>query len=98
VATAQGISLADPRFDVGKAIAWIERRLVFDGAPLAEVVREFNRYNRKPLIVEDSTLANRAITTVVNAHDVSALVGFLELEPDVEVEYADDSIRIRVRH
>jgi transmembrane sensor len=98
VATAQGISLADPRFDVGKAIAWTERRLVFDGAPLAEVVREFNRYNRKPLIVEDGTLANRAITTVVNAHDVSALVGFLELEPDVEVEYADDSIRIRVRH
>ena len=98
VATAQGISLADPRFDVGKAIAWTERRLIFDGAPLAEVVREFNRYNRKPLIVEDSTLANRAITTVVNAHDVSALVGFLELEPDVEVEYADDSIRIRVRH
>jgi transmembrane sensor len=97
VATADGISLADPRFDIGKAIAWTERRLVFDGAPLAEVVREFNRYNRKPLIVEDSALANRAITTVVNAHDVSALVGFLELEPDVEVEYGVDSIRIRVR-
>jgi transmembrane sensor len=98
VATAQGISLADPRFDVGKAIAWTERRLIFDGAPLTEVVREFNRYNRKPLIVEDKALANRAITTVVNAHDVSALVGFLELEPDVEVAYGDDSIRIRVRH
>jgi transmembrane sensor len=97
VATAQGISLADARFDVGKAIAWTERRLVFDGVPLAEVVREFNRYNRKRLIVEDSALANTPITTVMHAHDVSALVGFLELEPDVEVEYGDDSIRIRVR-
>ena len=96
VATGQGI-LPDTRFDVGKAIAWTERRLVFDGAPLAEVVHEFNRYNRKPLIVEDSALANRAITTVVDAHDISALVGFLELEPDVEIEYGDDSIRIRVR-
>jgi transmembrane sensor len=96
VATDRGI-LADTRFDVEKAIAWTERRLVFDGAPLAEVVQEFNRYNRKRLIVEDSALAGRAVTTVMDAHDVSALVGFLELEPDVEIEYGDDSIRIRAR-
>jgi transmembrane sensor len=96
VATGRGI-LPDTRVDVGKAIAWTERRLVFDGASLAEVVKEFNRYNRKPLIVEDSALASRAITTVVDAHDVSALIGFLELEPDVEIEYGDDSIRIRAR-
>lgn len=97
VATMQGISLTDPQFDVEKAIAWTERRLIFDGAPLAEVVAEFNRYNRLPLVVEDSALANRAITTVFNAHDVSALVGFLQLEPDVEVQYGEDAIRIRVR-
>jgi transmembrane sensor len=97
VATLQGISLTDPRFDVEGAIAWTERRLIFDAAPLAEVVAEFNRYNRLPLVVEDSALANRAITTVFNAHDVSALVGFLQLEPDVEVRYGEDAIRIRVR-
>jgi transmembrane sensor len=97
VATVQGISLTDLKFDVEKAIAWTERRLIFDGAPLAEVVAEFNRYNRLPLVVEDSALANRAITTVFNAHDVSALVGFLKLEPDVEVRYGEDAIRIRVR-
>jgi transmembrane sensor len=97
VATIQGISLTEPRFDVEKAIAWTERRLIFDGAPLAEVVAEFNRYNRVPLVVEDSALANRAITTVFNAHDVSALVSFLQLEPDVEVRYGEDAIRIRVR-
>ena len=96
VATAQGVTLEDSRFDVEKAIAWTDRRLVFDAAPLAEVVAEFNRYNRTPLVVEDSVLANRAVTTVFNAHDVSALVAFLELEPDVEVEYGDDAIRIRV--
>ena len=96
VATAQGVTLTDSQFDVEKAIAWTDRRLIFDGAPLAEVVAEFNRYNRTPLVVEDSALANRAITTVFNAHDVSALVAFLELEPDVQVQYGDDAIRIRV--
>jgi len=97
VATAQGVSLTDDQFDVQKAIAWTQRRLIFDGAPLAEVVAEFNRYNRTPLIVEDVALANRAITTVFNANDVSALVAFLELEPDVDVQYGDDAIRIRVK-
>jgi transmembrane sensor len=97
VATAQGVSLTDDQFDVQKAIAWTQRRLIFDAAPLAEVVAEFNRYNRTPLIVEDVALANRAITTVFNANDVSALVAFLELEPDVDVQYGDDAIRIRVK-
>lgn len=96
VATAQGVTRADPRFDVEKAIAWTERRLIFDGAPLSEVVAEFNRYNRKPLVVEDSALANRTITTVFNANDVSSLIAFLQLEPDVDVRYGDDAIRIRV--
>ena len=96
IATVEGVTLTDDQFDVEKAIAWTDRRLIFDGAPLAEVVAEFNRYNRTPLIVEDSALAKRAITTVFNAHDVSALVAFLELEPDVEVQYGEDAIRIRV--
>jgi hypothetical protein len=34
---------------------------------------------------------------VFNANDVSALVAFLELEPDVDVQYGDDAIRIRVK-
>lgn len=96
IATVEGVTLTDDQFDVEKAIAWTDRRLIFDGAPLAEVVAEFNRYNRTPLIIEDSTLANRAITTVFNANDVNALVAFLELEPDVEVQYGEDAIRIRV--
>jgi transmembrane sensor len=98
VATTEGLVFTDARFDVETAIAWTDRRLIFDGAPLAEVVGEFNRYNRTPLVIEDTELANRAITTVFNAHDVGALIGFLQLEPDVEVEYGDDAVRIRVRH
>jgi transmembrane sensor len=80
---------------VEKAVAWTERRLIFDNAPLADVVSEFNRYNRLPLVIEDDELANRQITTVFNAHDVSALIGFLQLQPDIDVLYGADAIRIR---
>jgi transmembrane sensor len=80
---------------VEKAVAWTERRLIFDNAPLADVVSEFNRYNRLPLVIEDDELAKRQITTVFNAHDVSALIGFLQLQPDIDVLYGADAIRIR---
>jgi transmembrane sensor len=84
--------------DVGKAIAWTERRLIFDDVPLEEVVLEFNRYNRTPLVVQDPQLAQRRITSVFFANDVSALIAFLELEPDVEVDYGVDAVRIRSEH
>jgi transmembrane sensor len=98
VATADGAIHTDGEIDVDKAIAWTERRLVFDDVALEDVVSEFNRYNRRPLVVLDPQLAERKITSVFFANDVSALVAFLELEPDVEVNHGADAIRIRRKH
>lgn len=95
VASTNGAIRRNERIDLEKALAWTERRLIFDDVPLADVVAEFNRYNRRPLIVQDPALAERKITSVFFANDVSALVAFLELEPDVEVDYGADAIRIR---
>lgn len=83
--------------DFETAVAWTDRRLIFNAAPLAQVVHEFNRYNAVPLVVEDGELAGRSVTTVFKAHDVDALVSFLELEPDIEVQHDDDAIRIRAK-
>lgn len=38
---------------VASALAWREGRLSFDQAPLSDVVSEFNRYNRRQLVVAD---------------------------------------------
>ena len=94
VAAADGTIDRNDDIDVAKAIAWTERRLIFEDAPLEHVISEFNRYNRRPLVVQDPELAERRITSVFFANDVSALVAFLELEPDVEVDYGADAIRI----
>ena len=94
VAAADGSIDRDEDVDVTKATAWTERRLIFEDAPLEQVISEFNRYNRRPLVVQDPELAERRITSVFFANDVSALVAFLELEPDVEVDYGADAIRI----
>lgn len=98
LASADGAIRREAAIDVDKAMAWTERRLVFEDVPLEEVVSEFNRYNRRPLLVQDVQLAERRVTSVFFANDVSALVAFLELEPDVEVDYGADAIRIHRKH
>ena len=95
VAGREGITPLAAGTGIDMAIAWTERRLIFNAAPLADVVEEFNRYNATPIVVEDNALARREVTTVFNANDVDALVGFLELEPDVDVRHDGDAIRIR---
>lgn len=85
----------DASFSLERAVAWTERVLMFENTRLADVVSEFNRYNRIQLRIDDAQLADRPVTlTRVNAHDVSSLVAFLRLQPDVRVEYRADTIRI----
>ncbi len=98
VARLDGMTPIGAGLEFEMAVAWTDRRLIFNAAPLADVVNEFNRYNAIPLVVEDDELAGRPVTTVFKANDVGALVTFLELEPDVDVQYDDDAIRIRAKH
>jgi transmembrane sensor len=48
--------------DVRTAIAWTEHRLVFEDAPLSEVIAEFNRYSLQPFTIEDASLRDVRIT------------------------------------
>lgn len=63
---------------VQRALAWQERRLEFDAAPLAEVVREFNRYNRHQLVIADEKLAGRRFSGTFRADGYETLVRLLE--------------------
>lgn len=74
------------KVDSGQALAWAEGRLVFHGQSIAEAVREFNRYNRLQLRVQDAALAARPVSGVFNADDPEAFVDFLRDAAAVEVE------------
>ena len=63
--------------NVERTLAWRERRLVFDGEPLASVVEEFNRYNSPPLVVSDARLREQHISGVFGANDPESLLDFL---------------------
>lgn len=64
--------------EVQRALAWQERRLEFDAVPLAEVVHEFNRYNRRQLVVADAQLAAKRFSGTFRADGYESLVRLLE--------------------
>lgn len=77
--------------------AWTERRLVFDATPLSEIVKQFNRYNRQQLVLDDAALGALELSGVFGSHDPESFFLFLERIADVEIETSADGSEIRVR-
>jgi transmembrane sensor len=80
-----------------RAVAWRERRLIFENQPLSEVVAEFNRYNRRQLVIEHPELAKERISAVFDADQPEALVRFLTQNTSIEtVEAGNERLVLRV--
>ncbi len=81
--------------EVRRALAWQERRLEFESAPLDEIVREFNRYNRRQLVVADTALAAKRFSGTFRADGYASLVRLLETDFGVAVETREDRLILR---
>lgn len=75
--------------EIERALAWQERRLEFESTPLAEVVAEFNRYNRHKLVIADPRLASRQFGGAFRADGYEAFVSLLEASFGVAAERGD---------
>jgi transmembrane sensor len=63
--------------ELNRKLSWTAGLLSFQGETLAEVTDEFNRYNRKHLIVTDPAIANRRIGGAFQATDPDSFVSAL---------------------
>jgi transmembrane sensor len=63
--------------ELNRKLSWTAGLLSFQGETLAEVTDEFNRYNRKHLIVTDPVIANRRIGGAFQATDPESFVSAL---------------------
>jgi transmembrane sensor len=83
---------------VANTVAWRQRRLVFDNTGLADMVAEFNRYNRVPrLRLEDVSSDVYRFSGIFDAADPESFVSLLEREPDLSVERRTDEVIVRPR-
>jgi transmembrane sensor len=83
--------------DRATVTAWEQRRLVFSRAPLEDIVRQFNRYNRKGHLRVEGNAAALRFGGVFDAEDPGPLLLILAKSPDVVVEQEGDDIVIRDR-
>lgn len=72
--------------EMERSLAWQSTQLVFDDAPLDDVVMAFNHYNRRALAVGDAELGNRRITGVFRADNLDGFLRLLEASGDVRTE------------
>lgn len=94
-ATAQARAITPPRAaSIAVATAWTRKKLVFESAPLREVIEEFNRYNARQLTLDDPQLAQFHISGIFPSSDPARLVTFLRRRFGVTVEESADAIHI----
>jgi transmembrane sensor len=80
--------------NIASATAWRQREIVFESATLADVAEEFNRYNKRQLIIEDPRLYGFHISGVFSSTDPDSLIKFLRQRPGVKVTETSDKIRV----
>lgn len=76
------------------ATSWLEGRLVFDQMTIAEAAAQFNRYNRKKLIVADAGAANIRIGGSFDASNVDGFAHLVQSGFGLVIEDHDDRILI----
>lgn len=72
--------------DPDKVIAWTQRRLIFEDTPLAAVAAQFARYDTRIIRLGNSSLKERRITGVFDAHDPASLIEFLRTDRNISIE------------
>lgn len=82
------------RIDTQAAVAWLQRKIVFERQPLGEVADEFNRYGTIQIVIEDDSLRALPVSGVFNAYDTNSFAAFLESLDGVRVERTPREIRV----
>lgn len=86
-----------PPVEVERALAWREQRLVFDSAPLGEIVAELNRFSRTRLVIADPKLAASEFGGSFRADDPKTFLDLLRMSYDVVADERAHETVLRLR-
>jgi len=93
LATAAGVLVRDGSIaDAERALDWRRGYLVFLDTPLAVAVAEFNRYNRRPLVIGDAAAAQLRIGGSFRWSNAEVFANLLEQALPVRAERESERI------
>ena len=90
---ARGQVAAPYAIDAAAVTAWRKGKLVFNDAPLSEVVKEVSRYREQPLRVAPGKIAALRLSSTFNADDTDALLRALPSILPVAIKTHADGTR-----
>jgi transmembrane sensor len=82
--------------NIAGVTAWRDREIVFESASLSDVAEEFNRYNKRQLIIEDPQALTFHVSGVFSSTDPDSLIRFLKQRAGVKVTETASQIRIEI--
>src|SRR5690606_17059367 len=82
--------------EIARRLAWQNGQLMFDKRPLAEVVQEFNRYNRRQVRIGSPSLEGLHLTGNFKATDLDSFVAAVKSATNVRVEETADAVLIEL--
>jgi len=77
--------------EIRRALAWKDRLIEFNGAPLSEVVYELNLRNETQIKIIDSELRDRRITAAVRPDNVDGFIELLEAAIDIKARRVNEN-------
>lgn len=87
-----------PLMDVDDHLTWRSGYLTFRETPLAAVIAEFNRYNKRHIVIEDPVIAGIRISGKFRSNGFEAFVRLLEHGFPIEAQHRDGRIILNVAH
>jgi transmembrane sensor len=95
MASGSGVELENLRQgDLARKLAWRNQMLVFDGDSLAEVIAQFNRYNKRQLVIADPTLAALRIGGYFRPTNLDAFISVLQSDFGIRVDVDDNRLEL----
>lgn len=73
--------------EIRRREAWLEGLIIVEHDALTDVVAEFNRYNRRKLVVADTAIASRRLGGTFDVTDLDSFVRALENGSDIRSEW-----------
>jgi transmembrane sensor len=80
--------------DVAAATAWMQKQIVFNNTPLADVVDEFNRYNKRQLVITDARISDTKVSGEFSSTNPASLLKGLDAMKKFNIHETSDRIDI----
>lgn len=78
------------------ALAWRKKQLIFDGEPLAKVVKDLNRYYQRDVLIAEKELADRKVTAVIQLTSFDTAMLALTESLGIRAEYDAETSSVKL--